>query len=133
VSEEKGIDQREKENTVKKSILRSRSGVIALLVVGALVALTVVAVGRVATHGKSIATLRAPSLATKVSTSQQAGAPTIGENEANESGIIRARDKWFFHQRAFPAAHTPQGALPTPHGRRGRSRQTGWLQRRPQP
>ncbi len=96
---------------MKKSILRSRSGVIALLVVGALVALTVVAVGRVATHGKSIATLRAPSLATKVSTSQQAGAPTIGENEANESGIIRARDKWFFHQRAFPAAHTPQGAL----------------------
>jgi hypothetical protein len=94
---------------------RSRIGVTAFIVFGAVVALTVVfAAGRIG-GDRSVATLTASfksshSAMHTAAAGAKAAAPTTGENEANEAGIIRARDKWFFGQRAHPSRFTPDGA-----------------------
>jgi hypothetical protein len=92
---------------------RLRSGAAILLVLGVLGAAAFFAVGHFtgASHAK-IATIayHAPKSHGKVASKGEPGEMTV-RGEGKENNEISARDKWFFHQRAYPNKVTPAGAL----------------------
>jgi len=74
---------------------------------GALFAITAAALGIVAFFAVGLAGSHHSKFAL-VTAKGEPGEMTAGGSESNE---IRARDKWFYHQRAFPNKVTPPGAL----------------------